>query len=343
VKSWGGDSLEATQEAHVAIAPPDESYVLATRPHAEGLPGGQQVLFSARADGYVEAVASHGLVITGVRRAPSTNVSAWITSPEGGVPGVGLYENAERRYADPVAGIPASEVYMLLMSPCPTRVTRKFRVLELEYDGGPTAARVAADIEQVCDDARSTIFVAARINSTLPLFNMFPVTSNAPSTVGPGTSVTWTADASSGTGPVEYRFLRYGAQDNAWTMVRDWSTARRFTWTPSSGDYGSHLIQVWARTVGSAVAYEDWRNSDPLVVIPSAPRVYGLQWDAARARAGQPVRLEGVAGGGSGALEYRFVEFERSIGRWSVIREYGPSNRAMWTPPAGSTGSTTRS
>jgi hypothetical protein len=42
--------------------------------------------------------------------------------------------------------------------------------------------------------------VAVRINSTLPLFNMFPLTSNAPSTVGPGTSVTWTADASSGTG-----------------------------------------------------------------------------------------------------------------------------------------------
>ena len=58
--------------------------------------------------------------------------------------------------------------------------------------------------------------------------------------------MTWTADASSGTGPVEYRFFLYDAQDNAWTMVRDWSTDRQFTWTPSTSDYGSFLLQVWA-------------------------------------------------------------------------------------------------
>ena len=258
--------------------------------------------------------------------------------PDGGVPGVGLYENAESYPADPIAGIPASDVSMFPMSPCPTRVTRKFRVFELEYDGGRTVARVAADIEQVCADARATIFVAVRINSTLPLFNMFPVTSNAPSTVGLGTSVTWTADASSGTGPVEYRFLLYSAQENAWTLVRDWSTDRPFTWTPSTSDYGAHLVQVWARTVGSAVAYEAWRNSDPIVIVPSPPRVYGLYWDAPHPRAGQPVTLEAVAGGGSGALEYRFVQFEYAVGRWSVIRDYAPSNRAVWTPPTGSSG-----
>ena len=263
VKSWGGDNLEAVQEAHAVVQPPDESYVLATRPPSEELPRGQQVLFNSRTHGSVEAVASDDLDITAGRALPDTYLSASMRGPDGGVPGVGLYENAEWRYADSVARIPALDLYMTTVGPCATRVTRKFRVFELEYDGGRTAARVAADMEQVCADARATIFVAVRINSTLPLFNMFPVTSNAPSTVGPGTSVTWTADASSGTGPVEYRFLLYSAQENAWTMVRDWSTDRRFTWTPSTSDYGSHLVEVWARTVGSAVAYEDWRSSDP--------------------------------------------------------------------------------
>jgi hypothetical protein len=338
VKSWGGDSLEATQEAHSVVAPPEESYVLASRPPAEGLPGGQQVLFNSRTYGYVEAVASDDLEVTARRGLPDTYVSASMRGPDGGVPGVGLYENAEFRYSDRVAGIPSLDLNMSAVSPCPTPATRKFRIFELEYDGGRTAARVAVDIEQVCADARSTIFVAVRINSTLPLFNMFPVTSNVPSTVGPGTPVTWTADASSGTGPVEYRFLHYSAERNSWTIVRDWSTDRRFTWTPSTSDYGAHLVQVWARTVGSAVAYEDWRNSEQVVVIPSAPRVYGLYWDAPRPRAGQPVTLEAVAGGGSGVLEYRFVQFEYAIGRWSVIREYASSNRAVWTPPAGSSG-----
>ena len=276
VKSWGGDNLEAVQEAHAVVQPPAESYVLATSPPSEDLPRGQQVLFNSRTYGYVEAVAADDLDITASRALPDTYLSASMRGPDGGVPGVGLYENAEGRYADSVARIPALDLYMTTVSPCATRVTRKFRVFELEYDGGRTAARVAADIEQVCADARATIFVAVRINSTLPLFNMFPVTSNAPSTVGPGTSITWTADASSGTGPVEYRFLRYSAEGNSWTIVRDWSTDRRFTWTPSTSDYGAHLVQVWARTLGSAVAYEDWRSSEQVVVIPSAPRVYGL-------------------------------------------------------------------
>ena len=226
---------------------------------------------------------------------------------------------------------------MTTVSPCATRVTRKFRVFELEYDGGRTAARVAADIEQVCADARATIFVAVQINSTLPLFNMFPVTSNAPSTVGPGTSITWTADASSGTGPSNTvpPLQRGGEQldDRA-----------RLEHGPSihldavHERLGAHLVQVWARTAGSMVAYEDWRSSEQFVVIPSAPAVYGLHWDTPRPRAGQAVTLEAVAGGGSGALEYRFVQFEYATGRWSVVREYAPSNRTEWTPPAGSGG-----
>jgi hypothetical protein len=63
-------------------------------------------------------------------------------------------------------------------------------------------------------------------------------------------------------------------------------------------------------------------------------RSHDLQWDAARARAGEPLTLEAIAGGGTGDLEYRFVKFERAAGPWTVIREYGSSNRGEWTPGA---------
>jgi len=337
VRSWGSDSSESFQAAHVVIAAPQDSYVLVTRPPAPDLPGGRQIFFNDYTGGYLQTSASNGLTITATRTLPDSYVSAAMKSPDGAVLVAGLYENAERRNPDRIAGIPALEVNTT-GDPCTSPLSGRFRILELEFDPGGAVSRAAVDIEESCDDEGSAIFVAARFNSTRPLFNMFPVASNAPSTVGPGTSVTWTADASSGTGPVEYRFFRYDAQDNAWTMVRDWSTNRQFTWTPSTSDYGSFVLQVWARTVGSSVAYDDWRSSDPIVVIPSRPRVYGLLWDAGRARAGQPVTLEAVAGGGSGALEYRFVEFEYATGRWSVIREYAASNRVEWTPPPGSGG-----
>ena len=162
VKSWGGDNLEAVQEAHVVVQPPAESYLLATGPPSEDLPRGQQVLFNSHTYGYVEAVAADDLDITASRALPDAYLSASMRGLDGGVPGVGLYENAEGRYADSVARIPALDLYLTTVSPCATRVTRKFRVFELEYDGGRTAARVAADIEQVCADATATIFVAVQ-------------------------------------------------------------------------------------------------------------------------------------------------------------------------------------
>ena len=151
VKSWGGDNLEAVQEAHAVVQPPDDSYVLATRPPAEDLPGGQQVFFNAHTGGYLEASRPTTWTITATRALPDSYVSASMKSPDGGVPAAGLYENAEWRYADSVAGIPALDVNMT-GDPCATPLTGKFRIFELEYDGGRTVARVAADIEQLCDD-----------------------------------------------------------------------------------------------------------------------------------------------------------------------------------------------
>ena len=337
VKSWGGDGLEATQEVHLGIGPPAESYVLATRPPNEDLPHGQQVFFGP-VSGSVAASTTDGLQINAGRRLSEAYIYTWMRAPDGGVPGVGLYENAEWRYADRAAGIPSLDLSSTTVSPCATRETRMFRIFELEYDAAGGVARVAADIEDVCADARSTIFVAVRINSTLPLFNMFPLTSNAPSTVGPGTSVTWTADASSGTGPVEYRFIRYSAQQDAWTIVRDWSLDPQFTWTPSTADYGSYSLQVWARTVGSAVAYRTGgaptRSSSPRVSSPcmgctGTRRAPGpdsrSRWK--RSQVADPEHSN-IASCSS----------RNAIGRWSVIREYAPSNRVVWTPPAGSSG-----
>jgi hypothetical protein len=161
---------------------------------------------------------------------------------------------------------------------------------------------------------------------------MFPIVTNAPAIVGPGTVVTWTAAASSGTGPVEYRFVRYDLQQLTWTLVRDWSSDPHYRWMPGMDDIGSYAVQAWARTAGSTVPYEGWRNSDALIVAPVPLTISDLQWETARAE--EPLAIEAIAGGGSGELEYRFVEFDRAVGQWTVIREYASSNRVEWTPGA---------
>ena len=326
VRSGSGGGAEARAEAYGHISAPADSFVLTSTISGGRLPAVSRQTY---AGGWIPIGTETGLTVSAF---PASHLPggfyAWMRTPDGGTPGVGAYDNAEGE-PDPVAGVPG-----LWTSGCSSSSTGSFRIFQLEPGPAPGEGRLAADIRQRCGTEPTELFAAVRINSSVPLFNMFPIVTNAPAIVGPGTVVTWTAEASSGTGPVEYRFIRYDLQQGTWALVRDWSGDPHYRWMPTLGDVGWYAVQVWARTAGSAVAYEDWRNSDTLVVAPLPLTVHDLQWDAARARAGEPLTLEAIAGGGTGDLEYRFVEFERAAGRWTVIREYAPSNRVEWTPEA---------
>ena len=69
----------------------------------------------------------------------------------------------------------------------------------------------------------------------------------------PMTTFTWTAFATGGGGPLEYRFVRYDQGANAWSVLQDWSGSNQASWTPGIGNSGWHVVQVWVRTVGSNV------------------------------------------------------------------------------------------
>ena len=68
-----------------------------------------------------------------------------------------------------------------------------------------------------------------------------------------GQPVTWTAAGTSSNGPVEYRFWMSSA--GSWRMVQDYSPSPAFSWVPNWADQGPHLLQVWARSVGTTGQY----------------------------------------------------------------------------------------
>ena len=78
-----------------------------------------------------------------------------------------------------------------------------------------------------------------------------------------GTLVTFTATASGGTAPYQYRWVVYNG--STWAVGQEWSTSNTFAWTPSVA--APHNLQVWVRSAGSTVAYppEAWRGQDFLV------------------------------------------------------------------------------
>jgi len=76
------------------------------------------------------------------------------------------------------------------------------------------------------------------------------LTPNQASPQGTGTPIAFSAAASGGVGPQQYKFLLQPIGGAA-QVVQNWSTATTYTWTPTAtGDY---TVTVWARSAGVTV------------------------------------------------------------------------------------------
>ncbi|MCX6668407.1 MAG: SpaA isopeptide-forming pilin-related protein, partial [Methanothrix sp.] len=107
--------------------------------------------------------------------------------------------------------------------------------------------------------AEFTINAPAPENITVPVApapaaeNQTPVLNalmpDKPSPQTPGTSITWTANATDADNdPVLFRFFLNGpATAGSWQPETDWSSANTWTWTASLADAGQNQVRVWAR------------------------------------------------------------------------------------------------
>jgi cell wall-associated protease len=94
---------------------------------------------------------------------------------------------------------------------------------------------------------------ARTVNATFALSTGLKVTRLTADKANPqpvGTTVTFTAAASGGTGPYEYRWVHYNG--SKWAVGQEWSTSNTFTWTPTVA--ADHCIQVFVRSAGSTSA-----------------------------------------------------------------------------------------
>ena len=60
----------------------------------------------------------------------------------------------------------------------------------------------------------------------------------------------------------------YDLWAGTWTMVRDYSPDRTWTWTPPATGFGLYAMQVWIKQTGSPNSYDAYAASGVFVVTP---------------------------------------------------------------------------
>ena len=101
------------------------------------------------------------------------------------------------------------------------------------------------------DAAQASAQVAYTINTPAPsAVTSASISASVASPQGTGAPITFSASASGGVGPRQYKFLMQ-TNGGAAQMVRNWSTATTYAWTPAAT--GSYTVLVWARSAGVTI------------------------------------------------------------------------------------------
>jgi hypothetical protein len=158
-----------------------------------------------------------------------------------------------------------------------------------------------------------------------------------------GTSITWTALASGGSGALEYQFWVFEYTDThfargSWTLAQPYGATNTFAWTPI--DPGYYAVQVWVRSAGSGASFEGWAMTQPFAIQSIYPpiTIQSLTSDVSLPRpVGTPITWTALATGGSGTLQYQFWVFKYTddslvTGTWTLAQPYSGANTFSWTP-----------
>jgi hypothetical protein len=203
----------------------------------------------------------------------------------------------------------------------PTAGTHKIQVWV--RNSGSATAYDAFAAQQFTVNPRSAS--VASLQANVP----FPVDLNVP--------VTWTATATGGIGPLQYKFLVTTNGGASWRVMQDYSTNNTFTWFSPLG-VNMNAVQVWVRSSGATADPEGWMSTGLFTTRSTGARLTDVATDATAP--GSPytnVTFTATGAGGSGQLEYKFYLYNWGTGTWSLLRDWGTGHQAVWNP-SGTTG-----
>jgi len=153
-----------------------------------------------------------------------------------------------------------------------------------------------------------------------------------------GTTINWTATATGGSAPYQYRWSVYNG--SAWTVVTGWSASASYAWTPASGSL-QYAVRV---SVRSSWNVSDTAEAEAAAAFAiTAPPVSAVSITANRTSpqpTGTPIGLTASVTGGMAPIQYKWAYFDGAT--WVALGTWTTSNTATWQPSLANAGYTLR-
>lgn len=177
-----------------------------------------------------------------------------------------------------------------------------------------------------------------------PMVSSVAMTSSLAAPQAPGTSVAFTAAASGGLAPYQYRWAVFDGV--TWVAVTNWGSGNTFTWTPTvsnpsnystSNRYAwtptlgntNYQVQVRARSAGNSATVE----AVGTVTYPIQPVVTSVAVVADKTAPqlrGTAIGFTATASGGTAPYQYRWAIFDGVT--WTAVTDWTTSRSFTWTP-----------
>jgi Putative Ig domain/Glucodextranase, domain B len=186
-------------------------------------------------------------------------------------------------------------------------------------------AGVSADASQ----AMAQVNYVVSTGTSSPTLAVTTLTSSLASPQPPNTSISFTAAASGGTGPYQFKWWVYDG--TAWWVVQNWSTSATLAWRPSAS--GNYIVAVWARNAGVTVDASQAMTQVNYVVSSSTVqlKIAGLTSNVATPQPANTA-ISFTANAAGGAAPYQFKWWVYNGSGWWVVQDWTSSATLTWRP-----------
>jgi hypothetical protein len=152
------------------------------------------------------------------------------------------------------------------------------------------------------------------------------LTADRPSPQVATTPITFTASATGGVAPHQYRWWLHDG--TSWELLRDWTANPVLTWTPASAN-ANYVVTVWIKDANSTTASWDVNGSIAFPIVAPVQVSMSANRTAPQLR-GAPITFTAAAGGGRAPYQYRWWVYNGTS--WQMVRDWATSASYTWTP-----------